>query len=412
MHVLGERGGHDLFGREPDALVDHLEPGVAGPYGDLLGAVGVSVEARLADQEAELAAHFVTGAADLLADLGHRRALLGGDRDRRRRDARGGAELAEHLAQGRGPLAGRDPGAGAFEGGLHEVLRTGRGLLEAVERLPGGRVVERIAHALPVGGLLTRRTPVTDGPDDPRLDVVVHRHDRGVQVGGERVRLGRLVHVHADDLLLAGLDPRAALRVRGDELRLEVAGLDGGHGAAHLLDPVDLGEGLGDQLVDLLLDDVRAREDVLVLQQVALVGEYLLDAQGPLLVPGSGRPNASFQAGSWTARARASLESVTASISSTIRWTLFSGWASVRPRELTCTPYRKRRCFAFSMPYRSRVIWSQIRPNARILHISSMKRTPAFTKKEMRATTSPNFSSGTCPESRTASRTAMAVDIA
>ncbi|CAM5344726.1 hypothetical protein SALBM135S_00502 [Streptomyces alboniger] len=64
------------------------------------------------------------------------------------------------------------------------------------------------------------------------------------------------------------------------------------------------------------------------------------------------------------------------------------------------------------MPYRSRVTWSQIRPNARILHISSMKRTPAFTKKEMRATTSPNFSSGTCPESRTASRTAMAVDIA
>lgn len=142
------------------------------------------------------------------------------------------------------------------------------------------------------------------------------------------------------------------------------------------------------------------------------MGEDLLDAQGPLLVPGPGRPNASFQAGSWTARARASLESVTASISRTIRWTLFSGWASVRPSELTCTPYRKRRCFAFSTPYRSRVIWSQIRPNARILHISSMNRTPAFTKKEMRATTSPNFSSGTCPESRTASRTAMAVDIA
>lgn len=64
------------------------------------------------------------------------------------------------------------------------------------------------------------------------------------------------------------------------------------------------------------------------------------------------------------------------------------------------------------MPYRSRVMRSQIRPNARILHISSTKRTPAFTKKEIRATTSPNFSSGTWPESRTASRTATAVDIA
>ncbi|CAM5344643.1 hypothetical protein SALBM135S_00501 [Streptomyces alboniger] len=53
---------------------------------------------------------------------------------------------------------------------------------------------------------------------------------------------------------------------------------------------------------------------------------------------GLGRPRASFHAGSCTARARASLESVTASISRTIRWTLFSGWASVSPRELTCTP--------------------------------------------------------------------------
>ncbi len=91
---------------------------------------------------------------------------------------------------------------------------------------------------------------------------------------------------------------------------------------------------------------------------------------------------------------------------------LFSGCASVSPRELTCTPYRKRRCLGSSMPYRSRVIWSQIRPNARILHISSTNRTPAFTKKEIRATTSPNFSAGTCPESRTASSTAMAVDMA
>ena len=53
---------------------------------------------------------------------------------------------------------------------------------------------------------------------------------------------------------------------------------------------------------------------------------------------GRGRPSASFQAGSWIARARASRESVTASISSTIRWTLFSGCASVSPSELTCTP--------------------------------------------------------------------------
>ena len=49
---------------------------------------------------------------------------------------------------------------------------------------------------------------------------------------------------------------------------------------------------------------------------------------------GRGRPSASFHAGSWIARARASRPSVTASASSTIRCTLFSGWASVRPERV------------------------------------------------------------------------------
>ena len=51
VHVLGHRRGDDLLGGQPDALVDHLEAGVAGADGDLLGAVGVPVEARLADQQ-------------------------------------------------------------------------------------------------------------------------------------------------------------------------------------------------------------------------------------------------------------------------------------------------------------------------------------------------------------------------
>ena len=51
---------------------------------------------------------------------------------------------------------------------------------------------------------------------------------------------------------------------------------------------------------------------------------------------------------------------------------------------------------------------SHISVNARILHISSMKRTPASMKNDVRPTTSANSSGGTCPESRTASRTAIA----
>jgi hypothetical protein len=49
---------------------------------------------------------------------------------------------------------------------------------------------------------------------------------------------------------------------------------------------------------------------------------------------------------------------------------------------------------------------------ARILHISSTNRTPALTKNEIRATTSPLRSFGTWPEANTASSTAIAVDIA
>ena len=124
---------------------------------------------------------------------------------------------------------------------------------------------------------------------------------------------------------------------------------------------------------------------------------------------GRGRPSASFQAGSWTARARAFLDSVTPSISSTIRCTLFSGWASVRPSELTWTPYRNRRIFGSSTPYRSRVISSHSSTKARILQVSSTNRTPALTKNEIRPTTFSKSSSETWPEFLTVSSTAIAV---
>lgn len=290
MHVLGQRRGGDLLRRQPDALVDHLEAGVAGPDGDLLGAVGVPVQAGLADQQAQPArAELVGRAGHLLADLVHRRTGLGGDRDRGRGDSGGGAELAEHLAQGAGPLAGGDTGAGALQRGFHQVLGARRGLLEALQRLLGGGEDERVAVPLAVRGLLPLGAPAADALDGQRLHGAVDRHDGAVQVGRERVLLGLLVAVDTDDLVLAGLDPRPPLGVRGDQLALQVPGLDGRHGAAHLLDPVDLGQAVGDQGVDFGLDDVGSGEDVVVLQQVALEREDLLDAQRPLLVPGPGQ---------------------------------------------------------------------------------------------------------------------------
>ena len=65
---------------------------------------------------------------------------------------------------------------------------------------------------------------------------------------------------------------------------------------------------------------------------------------------GLGSPIASFQAGSWRARALASRARITARASITIRWTLFSGWASVSPSELTWTPYLNRSIFGSSTP--------------------------------------------------------------
>ena len=95
-----------------------------------------------------------------------------------------------------------------------------------------------------------------------------------------------------------------------------------------------------------------------------------------------------------------------------MRCTLFSGWASVRPSELTWTPYRKRRIFASWTPYRSRVISSHSSTKARILHSSSTNRTPALTKNEIRPTTFSKSSSETWPEFLTWSRTAIAVQSA
>ena len=114
--VLRHGGRDDLRGRQPDALVDHLEAGVAGADGDLLGAVGVAVEAGLADQQPQPA-----GRARSPVARDRARAPRRARRRRRPRPTRAGhpgrrAVLAEDLAQRAGPLARRGPGPGARRG--------------------------------------------------------------------------------------------------------------------------------------------------------------------------------------------------------------------------------------------------------------------------------------------------------
>ncbi len=45
------RGGHDFFRGEADAVIGDVEPAVGGAHGDLLGAIGVSIEAGLGHEE-------------------------------------------------------------------------------------------------------------------------------------------------------------------------------------------------------------------------------------------------------------------------------------------------------------------------------------------------------------------------
>ena len=69
MDALVDRRARDLRGREPDALVDDLHARVARADRDLLGAVGVPVEPRLADEDLHAAAELLADARDLVAQL-------------------------------------------------------------------------------------------------------------------------------------------------------------------------------------------------------------------------------------------------------------------------------------------------------------------------------------------------------
>ena len=105
------RGLDDLLGRAADAVVNHLAAGVAGAHRDLLGAVGMAVQARLANEQLETRAQALgdrvhPGAQIIQSRIGH----VG---RARRADAGRRAVFAVDGTQGAGPLAGGDPGMGA-----------------------------------------------------------------------------------------------------------------------------------------------------------------------------------------------------------------------------------------------------------------------------------------------------------
>ena len=126
--------------------------------------------------------------------------------------------------------------------------------------------------------------------------------------------------VDADHYLLAGFRSPAAARV----LRFDQAPLHVADSTAATAPPIasmraSSAQRLGFSSSTLAVDHMAAVEQVARIPGVGLVSDDLLQPQAHCWSHGRGRPSASFQAGSWTARARASFDSTTASISIRMR---------------------------------------------------------------------------------------------
>src|SRR5262249_24627882 len=118
-------GASELLRRDADPLVDDLEPRITRAERDLLGAVGVAVEARAADEELRAAAELLLEGDDALAQRLERGRIPGHGAGAR--DARRSAVFAEGFAERRAPLPGREPRLRRSDGRGHHVLAGLRG---------------------------------------------------------------------------------------------------------------------------------------------------------------------------------------------------------------------------------------------------------------------------------------------
>ena len=161
-------GGVDDLGRgQADALVDHFKAGVAGAHRDLLGTVGVAVEARLADQHLD-------PPAEPVRDRRHPRPHLGqglaAGRRRRLADPGRRPELAEDFPQRPRPFAAGNPGVGAGDRGRHDV-----GAVLGRSREAGQRDFHRFTVA--------RRPPSLEAGDLLGLGLGVDREKAAILAG-------------------------------------------------------------------------------------------------------------------------------------------------------------------------------------------------------------------------------------
>ena len=120
VHVLGHRGGDDLLGGQPDALVDHLEARRRGPGRRPARRRWSGRRARACRPAAAAGRRAPRRCAAPARAPAASSAPASADADGAG-DAGRGPELAEHLAQRAGPLPRRRAGAGGHQRGLHQV---------------------------------------------------------------------------------------------------------------------------------------------------------------------------------------------------------------------------------------------------------------------------------------------------
>src|SRR5262249_52168487 len=228
---------------------------------------GVAVKPWFTDQDfrppSELARHALNLSPQIVDAL----AVVA----RRARNAGRSAVFAEPLAQHFAPFAGGHAGFGAGDRRLHYIAARLRGTPQVGKRGLHRRSVPRGAPRPQAGDLVG-------------LDLGRHR-ENGALLGLKRRRLGFGEAIDTDDDLLTAFDRLDPARIALDELRFHVAVLNRRHRAAHAQNGFEFVAGLKLERCYLSLDLGRAGKDVAVFQQIGLVGEDLLHAQRPLLIP-------------------------------------------------------------------------------------------------------------------------------
>ena len=192
MHAFLERGVDDLGRGQADALVDDLHSRIPCLDGDLLGAVRMAVEPRLADQNLEAPAQPRRQGVDAVAHGGQ---LIAGCHADLPADAGRRAVFAEDAAQNLAPFARGHTGMSRGDRGFHDVAAFPGGGFQVRQRRLGLGVVAPVAPRGQPGDLfgLGRRV---DG-EEPAVRRV-----------GQRRRRAVLVLVDADDDLIARFDGR------------------------------------------------------------------------------------------------------------------------------------------------------------------------------------------------------------